>query len=362
MLVISTADEVDDDDVQQNGSRFSGLRARVCIGLSVRNAQQFLTDAVESVLAQRFGDLELIIADNASADATSDLCLDFAKTDKRISYVRHSTAVSDRANLNRTYELSGGQYFMWMRADEELTPDFLQTTVAALDADPSAALAFSHANCIDSTGSSKPAPCSSLATDANLPHIRFRAIACAPPRAQLELHLTGLMRRASVDRIPLPRDHAGWARVFLARLAMYGSFIEIPCSLRTIHERRRSISRVLPTSLQRRQPWFARLLKQDRISPAAGIDVYNPDASTFGEWRLLWEYVQSVRYGWLNTRQRAECVSAVLQRQLSYGNWMQLFRDLAQANDCRRFAMSKPTSIESVRGRAPTPAPTKAAA
>ena len=45
----------------------------VTIGLPVYNGANFLADAVESVLGQTFTDLQLVICDNASTDATPEL-------------------------------------------------------------------------------------------------------------------------------------------------------------------------------------------------------------------------------------------------------------------------------------------------
>jgi hypothetical protein len=56
----------------------------VSIGLPVRNGAPLLAAAIESLLAQDFGDFELLISDNASDDGTPDLCSTFARSDRRV--------------------------------------------------------------------------------------------------------------------------------------------------------------------------------------------------------------------------------------------------------------------------------------
>ena len=62
--------------------------ATVTIGMPVFNGANYVGEAVESILAQTFGDLELVISDNASTDATEQICRDMAARDRRIRYLR----------------------------------------------------------------------------------------------------------------------------------------------------------------------------------------------------------------------------------------------------------------------------------
>jgi glycosyltransferase involved in cell wall biosynthesis len=51
----------------------------VSIGLPVYNGQEYLTNAIDSILSQEFEDFELIISDNASEDGTEDICRLYAR-------------------------------------------------------------------------------------------------------------------------------------------------------------------------------------------------------------------------------------------------------------------------------------------
>ena len=60
------------------------------IGLPVFNGERFLTEAIESILQQTFGDFTLVISDSASTDGTEEIGREFACRDPRITFVRRS--------------------------------------------------------------------------------------------------------------------------------------------------------------------------------------------------------------------------------------------------------------------------------
>jgi len=69
------------------------VRPRVSIGLPVYNGERFLAGAIESILAQTFGDFELVISDNASTDGTSEICREYQARDSRVHYLRNETNI-----------------------------------------------------------------------------------------------------------------------------------------------------------------------------------------------------------------------------------------------------------------------------
>jgi hypothetical protein len=60
----------------------------VSICLPVYNGENYLVEAVESMLAQTFTDFELVITDNASTDRTQEICRKFVEADPRVRYHR----------------------------------------------------------------------------------------------------------------------------------------------------------------------------------------------------------------------------------------------------------------------------------
>ena len=83
----------------------------VSIGIPVYNGTDFLGAAIESHLAQTFGDFELVISDNASTDGTEDLCRAYAQQDSRVRYVRQAENIGANANFNEVVHLSRAPYY-----------------------------------------------------------------------------------------------------------------------------------------------------------------------------------------------------------------------------------------------------------
>jgi glycosyltransferase involved in cell wall biosynthesis len=114
---------------------------RVSIGMPVYNGERYLCRAVDSVLAQTFTDFELIISDNASTDATGELCRAYAARDARVRYIRHAVNRGAAWNVNHVVTLSRARYFKWAHADDMHAPGHLECCIAALDRAPESVVA-----------------------------------------------------------------------------------------------------------------------------------------------------------------------------------------------------------------------------
>ena len=129
---------------------------RVSIGLPVYNGENYVTEAIGSLLAQTFTNFELIISDNGSTDSTPEICRDFAKRDSRVRYFRHEVNQGAAWNFNRTLELRTGEYFQWHAHDDSCAPTLLERAVEMLDRDPTIVLSFARRTIIDHAGEFLP--------------------------------------------------------------------------------------------------------------------------------------------------------------------------------------------------------------
>ncbi len=130
-------------------------RCRVSIGLPVYNGENYLAEAIDSVLVQTFADFELIICDNGSTDRTEEICRGYAAADPRVRYHRNPQNLGASANFGRTFELATGEYFRWLAHDDLMAPECLERCVAALDQQPDAVLAQPLVGLIDAKGTVK---------------------------------------------------------------------------------------------------------------------------------------------------------------------------------------------------------------
>ena len=121
----------------------------VVLGVPAYNEARFIERTLRSIQAQTHADFAVVITDNASIDATSDLCADFARADPRFTHVRQSANIGAAANFDFAREASESPFFGWVGAHDLLHPEFLARHLAALRANPWAAGSFTYFEWID---------------------------------------------------------------------------------------------------------------------------------------------------------------------------------------------------------------------
>lgn len=104
----------------------------ISIGLPVFNSEDFIHNALESLLSQTFSDFELIISDNASSDNTVKICEEYCKKDKRIKLFSHKKNNGFIWNFNFVLEQAKSEYFMWAGVDDVWEPKFLEKNIEFL--------------------------------------------------------------------------------------------------------------------------------------------------------------------------------------------------------------------------------------
>jgi glycosyltransferase involved in cell wall biosynthesis len=108
----------------------------VSIGLPVYNGARYVREAIDSILSQEGVDLELIIGDNGSTDATPRICREVAAGDRRVRYLRSEENRGASWNYNRLVEEARrAEYFKWAPHDDVIGPGYLKGCVDVLDRD-----------------------------------------------------------------------------------------------------------------------------------------------------------------------------------------------------------------------------------
>jgi glycosyltransferase involved in cell wall biosynthesis len=201
----------------------SSDRPKVSIGLPVYNGENFLEQAIQSIIDQTFSDFELIISDNASTDRTPEIYRAWAKRDPRVRYLRNDTNIGAAPNYTKVFVAARGRFFKWAAHDDICLPDFLQRCVQALEADPGAVLAMPRAATIDERGNMIRECEWRRAFSAATAEGRFRE-ALHP----WETHpIWGLIRIEVLRRTALLGSYPGHDRPLLAELALHGRFNEV---------------------------------------------------------------------------------------------------------------------------------------
>lgn len=117
---------------------------KVTVLLPVYNGKKYLKNAIESILFQEFGDFEFLIIDDASSDGSSDIIRGYAKKDRRIHAVFHTSNVGLANTLNEGLNLSKGTYIARMDQDDESLPQRLKTQYMFMETRPEIALSGSY--------------------------------------------------------------------------------------------------------------------------------------------------------------------------------------------------------------------------
>ena len=107
------------------------------------NYGHFLDSCLGSVVAQTFGDFNVIVIDNASTDDTQGIAAAWCARDPRIRYVRNGTNIGSSHSCIKAYRMGEAPYVVFLSADDQLAPTFLEKTVAGLNAQPDCSFAYS---------------------------------------------------------------------------------------------------------------------------------------------------------------------------------------------------------------------------
>jgi glycosyltransferase involved in cell wall biosynthesis len=123
----------------------------VSVIMAVHNEEPFIAEAVESALQQSFEDLEIIISDDGSTDATPEIARSLAQRDpERIRVIRAERNQGKPFALNRALAIRRGELIAWLDGDDVMLPDKLMRQVLALDGSPRAAGCAHDAEMFDS--------------------------------------------------------------------------------------------------------------------------------------------------------------------------------------------------------------------
>lgn len=203
------------------------MSPRVSVGLPVYNGENFVAEAIQSILNQDFEDFELIITDNASTDETEEICHRFAVRDHRIRYYRNAENLGAAGNFNRCYELARGQYFKWFAHDDLISSNFLTESVRILDEEPDAVIAYPRLQGIDQNGSMSNYEERDLSPmmDGVSPAGRFRVLIAAHG---LDAAMFGLWRANVLAKTSLHEPYYGSDCALLAEMALLGRFVRVP--------------------------------------------------------------------------------------------------------------------------------------
>lgn len=278
----------------------------VSIGLAVYNGEQYLEEALNSLLGQTFTDFEIIISDNASTDHTAEICLRYAEQDARIRYHRNATNIGGANNENQTFRMSRGKYFRWAADDDICAPTLIEECVKVLEENPDIVLCFPKTIKIDGEGDEMGRAIVEE-PNAEKSFSRFRAMAIAKDSCE---QTYGLIRSDVLQKTRLQQNYTNSDRTLLAELAIHGKFHEIPQYLfyKRFHEKN------VYLDWRTRMAWFDPSIKGKIVFPW---------------WMQFFDYFKTIKRSPISRYEQMRCYLFMFEWALRFGK--NLTKDLLVA-------------------------------
>ncbi|GHB92022.1 glycosyltransferase family 2 protein [Cerasicoccus arenae] len=105
----------------------------ISVIIAAYNAEEWIKTSLTSVCEQSYSELEIIVVDDGSRDATAEIITNFG--DPRIRLIRQANA-GQSAALNRGLQEATGSYIKFVDADDALMPGHLEAQIDALRDSP----------------------------------------------------------------------------------------------------------------------------------------------------------------------------------------------------------------------------------
>ena len=123
---------------------------KVSVLVPVCNGEAYLAECLESILAQDFADMEILIADDASTDGSVALVERYAARDSRIRWWKNPENLGLARNFNGCLRAAKGEYIKYVLQDDKLVSPLAVLKMAeVLDQHPEVALVGSASQVLD---------------------------------------------------------------------------------------------------------------------------------------------------------------------------------------------------------------------
>ena len=106
-------------------------RPLVSVITAVYNAKAYLRQCIDSVLAQSYDHLELILVDDGSNDGSEAICDEYARRDSRIRVIHKPNGGVSSAR-NAGLAAAQGDYIAWLDSDDYFEPAMIERLLTAM--------------------------------------------------------------------------------------------------------------------------------------------------------------------------------------------------------------------------------------
>jgi len=203
---------------------------RAVFAVPLYNKADYLPSALDSMLAQTYGDFGLVLVDDCSTDDTAAVAESYAAKDDRIVFRRNDARLGVVGNTRYAFEVARerfpqAEYFAWGSDHDFWRPEWLGTMIEWLDRGPEAVLVYPENIRISGEGKHLRKPW------------RFSTAGESSPRRRLLLAyedmragdmVYGLYRARALERAGVYRFVTAPDRLLMCELSLQGELYQVP--------------------------------------------------------------------------------------------------------------------------------------
>jgi GT2 family glycosyltransferase len=198
------------------------------------NAEAFIRDTLDSLVAQSWSRLEILIGDDVSTDETPAIIREYASHYKNIRILERDGNLGWLGNCNDLMKNARGDMMFFAFHDDVVAPDYVSLLVEALQQEPDAILAFSDLELAEPDGTKQFLKCDGIT---GVKSAAKRGLMIARRRSDFHWWIPnrGLFRKKAYETIGgIPKNEYGefsadWT--WLLRVSLLGSFVRVPQTL-----------------------------------------------------------------------------------------------------------------------------------
>jgi glycosyltransferase involved in cell wall biosynthesis len=113
------------------------MAAKVSVIIPIYNQKPFIRETLDSVLAQDYENVELVLSDDGSTDGTTGILQEYHDREPgRVRVISSERNTGIAGAFNRGLEAHTGEYIAWLGGDDLMLPGKLSRQVAFLQARP----------------------------------------------------------------------------------------------------------------------------------------------------------------------------------------------------------------------------------
>ena len=110
----------------------------VSVLMTSYNRENYIAEAIESVLGSSYSNFELIIVDDGSKDRTVSIAESYRSKDKRVRVVINEKNLGDYPNRNNASTYASGEFILYVDSDDSIYPDSIDYCVTKMREFPTA--------------------------------------------------------------------------------------------------------------------------------------------------------------------------------------------------------------------------------